>query len=36
MMEELEPWIELRGAMLREEKLEQAGSPDSRFAEALA
>lgn len=36
MMAKLEPWIALRGARMREEKLEQAGSTDSRFAEALA
>jgi 3-deoxy-7-phosphoheptulonate synthase len=36
MMEELEPWIELRGAMLREEKLEQVGSTERLLAEAMA
>jgi 3-deoxy-7-phosphoheptulonate synthase len=34
MMAKLEPWIELRGVMLREERLDQIGSTERLFAEA--
>jgi 3-deoxy-7-phosphoheptulonate synthase len=36
MMATLDPWIALRGASMRDETLEHAGSNNSRFAEALA